>query len=112
MNIKIGKRQLQGDVTIPASKSDVHRLLIAAALADAPTEILFQGYSEDIDATIRCIQELGAKVNRIEHGVQVIPIVKNEETALLDFGESGSTLRFLLPIAAARGNIAGTWLYG
>ncbi len=110
MNIKIGKRQLQGDVTIPASKSDVHRLLIAAALADAPTEILFQGYSEDIDATIRCIQELGAKVNRIEHGVQVIPIVKNEETALLDCGESGSTLRFLLPIAAALGK--NTWIEG
>ncbi len=110
MNIKIGKRQLQGDVTIPASKSNVHRLLIAAALADAPTEILFQGRSEDIDATIRCIQELGAEVKCMEYGVKVVPIVKNEETALLDCGESGSTLRFLLPIVAALGKNA--WIEG
>lgn len=110
MNIKIGKRQLQGDVTVPASKSDVHRLLIAAALADASTEVLFQGYSEDIDATIRCIQELGAKVKCMEYGVQVIPIVKNEETALLDCGESGSTLRFLLPVVASLGKNA--WIEG
>lgn len=110
MNIKIGKRQLQGEVIIPASKSDVHRLLIAASLADAPTEILFQGHSADIDATIRCMQELGAEMKKTQNGVQVTPIMRNEETAILDCGESGSTLRFLLPIVAALGKNA--WMDG
>ncbi len=110
MNIKVGTAPLQGTITIPASKSDVHRLLIAASLADAPTEILLQGCSADIEATIRCMQNLGAEIQKTAYGVQVIPIEKQTETAILDCGESGSTLRFLLPIVAALGKNA--WVEG
>lgn len=110
MNIQVGTAPLQGTITIPASKSDVHRLLIAASLADAPTEILLQGYSADIEATIRCMQNLGAEIQKTTDGVQVIPIQKQTETAILDCGESGSTLRFLLPIVSALGKHA--WIEG
>ena len=90
--------------TIPAipSKSAAHRLLIAAALADGPTEIACPSVSQDILATARCLAALGAKLDRTEWGFTVTPGPAPEK-ADLPCGESGSTLRFLLPVAAALG---------
>ena len=62
MNIKIGAGRLHGTVQMISSKSDVHRLLLAAALADGPTEILLNGTSEDIEATMLCLKALGSRV--------------------------------------------------
>lgn len=88
--------------TIP-SKSVAHRMLICAALAGdgKATEIVCPVTSEDIDATARCLAALGAEITRTADGFLVKPIRFPLPAApVLDCGESGSTLRFLLPIAA------------
>lgn len=92
-----------GNVTAPASKSVLHRLLICAALADAPTVLEHGTGSQDIDATVRCLRALGATVEGTPEWFTVRPISAVPRNALLDCGESGSTLRFLLPVAAALG---------
>ena len=92
-----------GRISAIPSKSAAHRLLICAAFADAPTEILCPTISEDIAATARCLRALGADIRRTEDGFTVIPATKKPSDAALDCGESGSTLRFLLPVTAALG---------
>lgn len=104
MNIKIRYGHLEGTVQMISSKSNVHRLLLAAALAEKPTEIKLKGHSDDIEATGACLMSLGSNVEPSKDGVCITPIIQNtNEVAVLDCGESGSTLRFLLPIAGALG---------
>ncbi len=105
MNIKIEKTPFkQGQVRIISSKSDGHRSLIAAALAEEESVLFVDGWSEDMEATARCLQGLGAEIEREPSGIYVMPIVRDTADAcVLDCGESGSTLRFLLPIAGALG---------
>ena len=92
----------EGTLAAIPSKSDAHRALIAAALAEEPTEILCAATSDDILATVSCLAALGASVETVEGGYRVSRGTPNAE-AVLDACESGSTLRFLLPIAAALG---------
>lgn len=93
-----------GRVHIPASKSQAHRLLICAALGEETCEIICDGVSADIAATAECLNALGAKVERTETGFLVSPIQKVPEGCCeLLCGESGSTLRFLLPVVGALG---------
>ena len=93
-----------GCVRIPASKSQAHRLLICAALGEERTEVVCDGISADIAATSRCLRALGAKMEETETGFLVSPIKKVPEGRCdLYCGESGSTLRFLLPIVGALG---------
>ncbi|MBQ7334016.1 MAG: 3-phosphoshikimate 1-carboxyvinyltransferase [Clostridia bacterium] len=92
-----------GKIGAIPSKSAAHRQLICAAFADAPTEILCSTVSEDITATARCLTALGATITRSDGGFTVIPAAHKPTDAALDCGESGSTLRFLLPVTAARG---------
>lgn len=107
MNIKIGKSTLKGNIKIISSKSDAHRLLIAAALADQPTRILVEGWSNDIEATKNCLEALGCHIIRKNGMVEVTPLWEAQTTDIvLDCVESGSTLRFLLPIVAALGKQA------
>ncbi len=112
MTVEITPHKLCGEVHAIASKSDVHRLLICAALADKPTEIILTGsmgadtLSEDIRATMDCLVALGAEtlVHSTADGKTVItinPIAAVPANPVLDCGESGSTLRFILPVAAA-----------
>ena len=83
------------------SKSVAHRMLICAAFADRPTFLRCHATSEDIDATARCLRALGADITRTESGFHVTPADSPWPVdPVLDCGESGSTLRFLLPIAA------------
>lgn len=103
MNIVITPNRLQGSVTPPPSKSDAHRLLIASALADKPCCMRLTATNEDIQATIRCLQALGAHIEIEKDRVQIAPIATAQEDALCDCGESGSTLRFITPVAAALG---------
>ena len=90
-----------------ASKSEAHRLLICAALADGETFVSCPSRSEDIDATARCLQALGAGVEYDQSGFLVSPVKRDQGNAgrphALDCGESGSTLRFLLPVCGALG---------
>lgn len=101
MNIRITPAQLSGSVAAIPSKSHLHRLLICAALADAPTDIVAPFSSQDIEATVSCLQALGADISRREDMLTVSPLTRTPDNPLLDCGESGSTLRFLLPVAAA-----------
>ena len=93
-----------GRVRIPASKSQAHRLLICAALGEEKTEVVCDGISADIAATAKCLSALGADIEQTEMGFFVSPIQKVPEGRCdLYCGESGSTLRFLLPIVGALG---------
>ena len=104
MRAVIEPHPLRGQAVIPSSKSVAHRMMIAAALSQAPTEIRMNGINEDIEATASCLNALGAKIDFSESGCRVTPVGKLKSTdCVLDCGESGSTLRFLLPAAAALG---------
>ena len=98
-----------GQVLIPSSKSQLHRLLILAALGEEPVEIACRGIPEDVRATAGCLNALGAKISVLEAGtadtITAIPLDRSycADGAVLDCGESGSTLRFLLPVAGALG---------
>ena len=97
-----------GKVRIPSSKSIVHRQLICAALGAHEVTIRYDGLSRDIRATADCLEALGAKIRRTEHELHVSPINGSADTekAILPAGESGSTLRFLIPVAGALGRRA------
>jgi len=108
MDITITPSKLSGSVTPPPSKSQAHRLLIAAALADGESVISNVAFSQDIEATLRCLGELGAGFAVDGSTVTVRGMGANSMSPLrrmayphLDCGESGSTLRFLIPIALA-----------
>ena len=64
MNVIITPAPLKGRVVIPPSKSQIHRYIIAAALAEGESVIKNVAYSQDIEATIRCMTELGATFTR------------------------------------------------
>lgn len=93
-----------GVVTAPPSKSDVHRAIICAALSKGKCKISPVALSNDIKATIGCIEALGAKafVEGDELTVDGTEFL-TQGSALLNCGESGSTLRFFIPIAALGG---------
>ena len=95
-----------------SSKSQAHRLLICAALADTATRLRHVPPSRDAEATCRCLQALGAVLGQEAEDLSVAPIRLGKARSasgeggagpVLDCGESGSTLRFLLPVAAALG---------
>ena len=109
MDITIYPRKLSGTVSAIPSKSQAHRLLICAAFSDKPTTIFCRETNQDIEATANCLRALGAIVERKDGSYFVVPIRKIPESAVLVCGESGSTLRFMLPIVGALG-ICGTFL--
>ncbi len=103
MDIKITPTPLKGSVIVPPSKSVAHRMIIAAALADGNSEISNLSPSVDIKATIGCMKALGANIEYNGKTAVIEGIKKVPEKAVLDCCESGSTLRFLIPVAAALG---------
>lgn len=103
MDITITPGRLTGTVRAIPSKSQAHRLMICAAFSDAPTFLECPQTNADIEATAGCLNALGASIQRTADGYQVTPIQEAPSVATLDCGESGSTLRFLLPVACALG---------
>ncbi len=103
MDITIQPQLLRGEITAIPSKSQAHRLLICAAFADRVTELVCPQTNADMEATADCLQALGAGIVHTATGYTVEPIKDVAETATLACRESGSTLRFLLPIAGALG---------
>ena len=104
MEVTISPGRLAGKVAVPGSKSMAHRGLIAAALADGPSRIQNATPSGDIEATVRCLTAVGAEIRREGEDLEVTPLHRRwRERIVLPCGESGSTLRFLLPVAAALG---------
>lgn len=103
MNVRITPAALSGKVTVPPSKSVAHRLIICAALAKGRSVIDNVQVSMDISATAKAMEALGAKIT-LENGKAVVDgISEVPEKAAIDCLESGSTLRFLIPVAAALG---------
>lgn len=110
MNATISKFSAKGSVVAPPSKSIAHRLLIAAALKKGRTVVKNIGSSADVERTCDCLSALGAKIT-VENGNAEVCGIKNliggglfgKEIFVLNAGESGSTLRFLMPVVAALG---------
>lgn len=104
IGIEKGER-IPETVEVISSKSYVHRLLIAAAMSKTRTGVVTNAVSKDMEATVRCLRALGADIEVSEsNGKHVFEIMKPigaVKEALLDCGESGSTARFLLPVATA-----------
>lgn len=103
MDITIQPGILRGSVTVIPSKSQAHRLLICAAFADSRTLLICPETNRDIEATADCLNALGAAIERTPEGYSIDPISKIPGRAVLNCCESGSTLRFLLPIVGALG---------
>ena len=109
MNITITPTKLKGSITPPPSKSQAHRLIIAAALAEGESVISNVALSQDIEATLNCMKALGAKAV-VDGSTVIITGIGKKRTPYatcmcgithLHCGESGSTLRFLIPVALA-----------
>lgn len=105
MNVTVMPGERSGSVRIPASKSQAHRMLICAALGERESVISCDGISRDIAATMACLNGLGAAIEERAPGeLFVTPIRKNPGGLChLHCGESGSTLRFLIPVVGALG---------
>lgn len=105
MKIEIVPSRVCGSVAAPPSKSHVHRLLIAAALADGESRIFGAADSEDISATVDCLRALGADVVRTDSGFTVRGCggKPHADGRTLPCRESGSTMRFLLPVSLIGG---------
>ena len=107
-NYKIYPHKLKGEIKIPPSKSMAHRAVICAALSDGVSRLTNIDYSDDIIATVKAMKSLGAVIVKKEDYLEVIGIyckdnkvkynLDNERT--IDCNESGSTLRFIVPIAS------------
>lgn len=103
MDIKITPKKLRGRVEVPPSKSVAHRMIIAAALAEGTSTISNLSPSVDILSTIDCMRALGAEIS-FEADTAVIKGIANiPDKAVLNCNESGSTMRFLIPVACALG---------
>jgi len=99
VDMKLFPSKLNGEIKAPPSKSLSHRSIICAALSKGKSVISNLIYSDDINATIDSLELLGAKFDKKEdsltvHGIKKIKHVENE----VNCKESGSTLRFLIPI--------------
>ena len=103
MNLTITPGFLQGRVNAMPSKSHAHRALICATFADRPTKLLCRETNRDMEATAQCLNALGAAITRTPEGYLVVPIQTVPKTAELHCRDSGSTLRFLLPLVGVLG---------
>lgn len=95
-----------GKISAISSKSIAHRMLICAAFADKPSRIVCTDVNDDILATVSCLSVLGASIKYANGIFDVSPSSKKTHTGIFNCNESGSTLRFILPIACAAG---GEW---
>ncbi len=100
MNISVNAKQVSGKVKVISSKSELHRLLILSAFAKEKSKIEFYGViSLDVEATLDCLRAVGAKI-KVEENVFIVEPIKElpKGRVKLFCRESGSTLRFILPI--------------
>ncbi len=103
MDVLLKGGTLRGTVEAIASKSHVHRLLICAALAKQETVIKNIIPSKDILTTADCLEEYLAQVKRYGDDLSIRPYPRPKAKPLLNCTESGSTYRFLVPVACAKG---------
>lgn len=111
MKLTVNGKGLHGTVPAIASKSMAHRLLICAALAQDPSQIRCETLSDDIRATADCLRALGCELTYTGGTFYAAPSARPKK-ATVDCGESGSTLRFLLPVISALGITCRLDLHG
>ncbi|MBR6513240.1 MAG: 3-phosphoshikimate 1-carboxyvinyltransferase [Clostridia bacterium] len=102
--------ELRGSIEAIASKSYAHRIIIAAALSDKPTEIYINGISNDVIDTVNAVNCLGAKAEIKGNIISVEPVKKISGEVNIEISESGTTARLILPIACAlyqKGTLTG-----
>ncbi|MBQ3184000.1 MAG: 3-phosphoshikimate 1-carboxyvinyltransferase [Clostridia bacterium] len=102
--------KLHGSIEAIASKSYAHRIIIASALADKPTEIYINGISNDVIDTVNAVNCLGANAQINGNIISVEPIVKKSDEVTINITESGTTARMILPVATAlyeKGGLCG-----
>lgn len=104
MKVKILPSKTSGEVSAPPSKSFAHRYFIGSVLSRGKCVIKNIADSDDISATLSCIEQLGGSVTKDGNTVTVIPTAKSQiENAVFDCKESGSTLRFFIPVVLSTG---------
>ena len=102
MDMTFFSAPLMGTIAAPASKSEAHRRMICAGLTKGATTLTGFMDSDDMAATGRCLKALGAQVTQGEDTLAITGQAKKiAKLPVLDCGESGSTLRFFVPIALA-----------
>lgn len=102
MNVLIKKGVLNGIVSAPPSKSYSHRYLIASLLSNDKCEVSSLFFSDDIKATLSCIESFGGKYEIIDDKLIIYGNNKNVTNPIFTCNESGSTLRFFIPIALSK----------
>ena len=104
MNVRIYPSRAHGSVGAPPSKSMAHRLLICAALAKGESRIEGVSNCEDVQATLDSLKSLGAEC-KIDNNIVIVKGIDfhNRSTAVLPCRESGSTMRFMLPLCLLSG---------
>lgn len=104
MKVKIFPSVAEGTVTAPPSKSIAHRALLCGALSSGST-VSNIAFSKDISATVECLSALGAYCEANESNIKIggLNITNPTDTAVLNCNESGSTLRFLIPLCLISG---------
>lgn len=107
MSITLLPGPRSGTVRVPSSKSQIQRLLLAAALGNKAVTIHCRGISRDVSAMMSCLSAMGAEITLQKDFTRIVPIRNIPYgPTMLSCGESGATLRFLLPIAGALGTEA------
>lgn len=103
MDVSITPHDLFGTVEAIPSKSYAHRALICASFANGTTNITCPYISEDIQVTVECLKALGATIARTKQGFRVVPVKEQNrpQSVQLNCKESGTTLRFMLPLLGA-----------
>ncbi|MBR3588834.1 MAG: 3-phosphoshikimate 1-carboxyvinyltransferase [Clostridia bacterium] len=102
MITEIIPNKLSGKIKAISSKSVAHRMLICASLADKESKLQIDTTSLDIEATVSALVSLGAEIT-IDGNIYTVTPIKDKKDAFVDCNESGSTLRFLVPVGAALG---------
>ena len=101
--VVVCKSKILGSVNAVSSKSHAHRVLICSAFSDNQTVVKGLELCDDVQATINCLNSLGAKIERIEGNNFLVTPVFRAKNAVLDCNECGATLRFMLAIVSAVG---------
>ena len=89
----------KGEITPPSSKSDAHRALICAALSNGASHLFNVTLSNDIEATLVSLKAMGADIEFKDNQLFTQPLKNHVKEATLEVNESGSTLRFLIPLS-------------
>lgn len=99
--VQINPAKLSGRIVVPSSKSICHRAIICASLSDGTSNIENINFSEDIEATCGALKNLGVEMQRQKNGLTVKGNFKRPvKNPIINCAQSGSTIRFLIPIAA------------